>query len=40
MCEAVRAVSTQRFGRQIGTATDHTLHQVTAQLMLWLASGD
>ena len=37
MCEAVRAVSLQRFGRFVGTATGETLTAVTAQLMLWLA---
>jgi mRNA interferase MazF len=37
MCEAVRAVSTQRFGRIIGTATDETLSAITDQLLLWLA---
>jgi mRNA interferase MazF len=37
MCEAVRAVSVQRFGRMIGTATDETLSAVTDQLLLWLA---
>ncbi|MHB8341164.1 MAG: type II toxin-antitoxin system PemK/MazF family toxin [Mycobacteriales bacterium] len=37
MCEAVRAVSIQRFGTLIGTATDETLSNVTGQLMLWLA---
>ncbi len=35
MCEAVRAVATQRFERQIGTATDDTLNKVTGQLTLW-----
>jgi mRNA interferase MazF len=37
MCEAVRAVSIQRFGRIIGTATDETLRAITDQLLLWLA---
>jgi mRNA interferase MazF len=37
MCEAVRAVSNQRFGRLIGTATDDTLCGITDQLLLWLA---
>jgi mRNA interferase MazF len=37
MCEAVRAVSTQRFGHQISTATDDTLPKIIKQLTLWLA---
>jgi mRNA interferase MazF len=37
MCEAVRAVSIQRFGRIIGTATEETLSAITDQLLLWLA---
>ena len=37
MCEAVRAVSIQRFGRIIGTATDETLSAIVDQLLLWLA---
>jgi mRNA interferase MazF len=40
MCEAVRAVSAQRFGRQIGIATHDTLDKITQQLTLWLADGD
>jgi len=40
MCEAVRAVSTQRFGRQISTATDDTLNKITKQCILWLADDD
>lgn len=40
MCEAVRAVSTQRFGQQISTATDDTLHEIIDQLTLWFAAGD
>ena len=36
MCEAARAVSIQRFGRLISTATDETLAKVTEQLTLWL----
>lgn len=36
MCEAVRAISTQRFGRLISTAAGETLAMVTQQLMLWL----
>lgn len=38
MCEALRAVSAQRFGRRIGAATEDTLHQVLEQLILWLNS--
>jgi mRNA interferase MazF len=37
MCEALRAVSLQRFGRQISIATAKTVTDVTEQLMLWLA---
>jgi mRNA interferase MazF len=37
MCEAVRAVSTQRFGQQISTATDETVNKIIEQLTLWLA---
>lgn len=37
MCEAVRAVSTQRFGQLISTATEQTLDEVTEQLGLWLS---
>jgi mRNA interferase MazF len=37
MCEAVRAVTTQRFGRLISTATDKTLAEITEQLELWLS---
>ncbi|MGH3504338.1 MAG: type II toxin-antitoxin system PemK/MazF family toxin [Nocardioidaceae bacterium] len=40
MCEAVRAVSTQRFGQHISTATGETLTKITSQLALWLADGD
>lgn len=36
MCEAVRAVSTQRFGHLIGTATGQTLDAIIDQLVLWL----
>ena len=36
MCEAVRAVSTERFGRLIGSADERTLQHVADQLMLWL----
>src|SRR5487761_1085972 len=35
MCEALRTVSTQRFGRLIGTATVETLTAVTEQLVIW-----
>ena len=37
MCEALRAVSIQRFGRMIGAATDKTLSAISDQLQLWLA---
>jgi mRNA interferase MazF len=37
MCEAVRAVSIQRFGRMISTATNETVSAITDQLLLWLA---
>ncbi len=40
MCEAVRAVSTQRFGELISTATDDTLNKITEQLTLWLSNRD
>lgn len=40
MCEALRAVSTQRFGRRMSIATPDTLHAITDQLTLWLADGD
>jgi len=36
MCEAARAVSTQRFGRLVGAASAATLEAVTRQLALWL----
>lgn len=36
MCEAVRAVSTQRFGRHIATATERTMRAIGEQLALWL----
>lgn len=38
MCEAVRAVSTQRFEREISTATEDTLNRVIKQLTLWLTA--
>lgn len=40
MCEAVRAVSTQRFGRLVSTAADATVSKITEQLMLWLTGGN
>jgi mRNA interferase MazF len=36
MCEAVRAVSVDRFGRLIGTASRATMAAVTEQLVRWL----
>lgn len=39
MCEAVRSVSTQRFGRQVGTAADATVRAVLDQVALWFAPG-
>jgi mRNA interferase MazF len=36
MCEAVRAVSLERFGQLIGTATSVTIAAITDQLVLWL----
>jgi len=36
MCEAVRAASTQRFGRLIGTADRETVKAVQRQLVRWL----
>lgn len=36
MCEAVRSVSTTRFGTLIGTASAETLAAITEQLLLWL----
>jgi mRNA interferase MazF len=38
MCEAVRAVTTQRFGPLISTATEETLTRITDQLSLWISS--
>jgi len=38
MCEAVRAVSLERFGQFIGTATSATVTAITDQLVLWLDS--
>jgi mRNA interferase MazF len=40
MCEAVRTVSAQRFGRLIGTANPATSDAVTAQIRLWLGDDD
>ena len=37
MCEAVRAVSLERFGRLISTADSPTLAAITDQLVLWLS---
>ncbi len=36
MCEAVRAVSLDRFGRHISTANSITVAAITNQLTLWL----
>ncbi|MGH4021499.1 MAG: type II toxin-antitoxin system PemK/MazF family toxin [Pseudonocardiaceae bacterium] len=36
MCEAVRTVSTQRFGQLVSTATEETVSTITEQLTLWL----
>lgn len=36
MCEAVRAVSLERFSQLIGTANSPTLDAITDQLVLWL----
>lgn len=36
MCEGVRAVSQERFGQLISTATGATLAEITDQLALWL----
>lgn len=36
MCEAVRAVSAQRFGRRVGAADGPTMDAILAQLALWL----
>ena len=40
MCEAVRAVSSQRFGRLVSTASHETVIGVSTQLALWLAADD
>jgi mRNA interferase MazF len=36
MCEGVRAVSMERFGRLISTASRATMTAITDQLVLWL----
>lgn len=36
MCEAVRAVSVERFGRLVGAASPATMAEITDQLVLWL----
>lgn len=36
MCEAVRAVTTHRFGRLISSASEQTLATITGQLSLWI----
>lgn len=38
MCEAVRAVSTHRFGRLISTATPPTTQAVIRQITKWLGT--
>lgn len=38
MCEGVRAVSTQRFERELSTATADTLNKVIGQLTRWLTA--
>ncbi|MEO7195096.1 MAG: type II toxin-antitoxin system PemK/MazF family toxin [Pseudonocardiaceae bacterium] len=40
MCEAVRAVSLERFGQLIGTTSSVTIAAITNQLMLWLGHRD
>lgn len=40
MCEAVRAVSTQRLGHRIGMASAETVAKTVDQLTLWLAAAD
>jgi len=37
MCEAVRTVSTQRFGRLISSAHPETTRAVIRQIVMWLA---
>ncbi|MGH3923190.1 MAG: type II toxin-antitoxin system PemK/MazF family toxin [Pseudonocardiaceae bacterium] len=37
MCEAIRAVSLERFGQLISTANRVTLATITSQLVLWLS---
>ncbi|WP_416210448.1 type II toxin-antitoxin system PemK/MazF family toxin [Frankia sp. Cas8] len=36
MCEAVRAVSTQRFGRLLATADEQTTSAIARQITRWL----
>lgn len=36
MCEAVRAVSLERFGQLISAANNDTVAAITNQLLLWL----
>lgn len=36
MCEAIRAVSLERFGGLISTATSLTLAAIADQVVLWL----
>ncbi len=38
MCEAVRAVSSTRFGQLISTAGPETMDRITNQLRLWLGT--
>jgi mRNA interferase MazF len=38
MCEAIRAISTQRFQRLIAMASHETLDAIARRLGLWLAS--
>jgi mRNA interferase MazF len=40
MCEAVRAVSLERFGQFIGTAISVTVAEIINQVMLWLGHCD
>ncbi|WP_028934564.1 type II toxin-antitoxin system PemK/MazF family toxin [Pseudonocardia spinosispora] len=37
MCEALRTVSSQRFGRRISTASRESLDEITQQLSFWLS---
>ena len=36
MCEAVRAVSVERFGRLVGATSERTLGAITDLLVRWL----